>query len=63
MAKTTINWIALVLVIIAALNLGLIGVGAGDVLTMIIGIGTIATIINIIIGLSAIYMIYQAATE
>jgi len=65
MAKmNTIDWIAMILLIIGGLNWGLVGIGVGDVIDMIFGsVAWIATIIYILVGLSAIYMIYSAATK
>ena len=57
--KSTIDWIAFVLLIIGGLNIGLIGIGGWNVLDMIFGsIAILARIINVLIGLSALYMLY-----
>ena len=59
--KSTLYWIALILVIIGGLNWGLVGVGLGDV---VVNLGTtIATIVYILIGLAAIYMIFTATKK
>lgn len=57
--KSTIDWIAMILVIIGGLNIGLVGVGGWNVLDMIFGsIPILARIVYILIGLSALYMLY-----
>lgn len=57
--KSTIDWIAFVLLIIGGLNIGLIGIGGWNVLDMVFGsIAILARIVNVLIGLSALYMLY-----
>jgi uncharacterized protein len=65
MAKmNTIEWIAMILLIIGGLNWGLVGIGVGDLVKMIFGsVAWLASLIYILVGLSAIYMIYAAATK
>lgn len=59
MAKSTLDWITLILVLIGGLNYGLIGIGGWDVIGMIFGsISWLARIIYILIGISALYMLY-----
>lgn len=60
----TIGWIAVILVIIGGLNWGLIGFFNYDLVAAIFGSsGTVTKIIYDLVGLSAIYMIYSAATN
>lgn len=56
MAKNIVDWIALILLIIGGLNWGLVGVGVGDIVTALGS--TIAAIVYILVGLSALYTIY-----
>ncbi|MEK6873601.1 MAG: DUF378 domain-containing protein [Nanoarchaeota archaeon] len=61
MAKNTLDWIALVLVIIGAVNLGLVGIGGfmGSNLDVVGLLGTtIANIVYVLIGLAGLYTIY-----
>ncbi|MEM4245371.1 MAG: DUF378 domain-containing protein [Candidatus Nanoarchaeia archaeon] len=61
MAKNTLDWIALVLVIIGGLNWGLVGLFSYNIVDGIFGAGSlIAKIIYILVGLSALYLIYYA---
>ncbi len=55
MAKSTLDWIALILLVIGGLNWGLVGVGVGDILA---GLGIVGTIIYDLVGLSALWTIY-----
>ncbi|MEM4264017.1 MAG: DUF378 domain-containing protein [Candidatus Woesearchaeota archaeon] len=59
MAKNVLDWIALVLVIIGGLNWGLVGILNLDLVAKIFGsIPILAKIIYILVGLSALYVIY-----
>ena len=63
MAKSVIDVIALILVIIGAINWGLIGLGISNVVEAILGIGTITTIVYILVGLSGLWTIYIAVKK
>jgi hypothetical protein len=63
MAKNALDWIALVLVIIGGLNWGLVGLFSFNLVEAIFGVGVIATIVYVLVGLSALYMIYFASKE
>nr|MBA4404829.1 DUF378 domain-containing protein [Nanoarchaeum sp.] len=57
--KSVLDWIALVLVIIGGLNWGLVGLFKFDLVQAILGSVTIVRdIVYILVGLSAIYMIF-----
>jgi len=64
MAKSVLDWIALILLIIGGLNWGLIGIGALmgtplNVVNMILGsIPTLENIVYILVGLAGLYTIY-----
>jgi uncharacterized protein len=61
MAKNILDWIALVLVIIGAVNWGLVGIGVGDLVQLILGsIPILAKIVYILVGLAGLYTIYFA---
>jgi uncharacterized membrane protein YuzA (DUF378 family) len=47
------------LVIIGALNWGLVGAFRFDLIYKIFGAGTVSRIVYIIVGLAAIYLIYE----
>ena len=56
-----LDWVAFVLVIIGGINWGLIGAFNFDLVNAILGaIPTIEKIVYILVGLSALYMIYSA---
>lgn len=58
--KSTLDWIALVLVVIGGLNWGLFGM---NLVALIFGYSIIARIVYILVGLSALYMIYYATKK
>ena len=63
MAKSVLDWIALVLVIIGGLNWGLVGLFKFDLVATIFGDSIIATIVYVLVGVSAIYLIYYVMKE
>ncbi|MET3244350.1 uncharacterized membrane protein YuzA (DUF378 family) [Burkholderia sp. OAS925] len=59
--RTPVDWIAGALVIIGALNWGLIGLVQLDVVAAIFGSGTVpARIIYVLVGISGIYCLVRA---
>ena len=61
MPESKLDWIAFVLVMIGGINLGLIGAFNFDLINAILGaIPAIEKIVYILVGLSALYMIYSA---
>jgi uncharacterized membrane protein YuzA (DUF378 family) len=54
-----IGWIAFALVVIGGLNWGLVGIFNFDLVATIFGtMSTIARIVYILVGLSAVYMVF-----
>lgn len=59
MEKTTIDWIALVLLVIGGINWLLVGLFNFNLVDTIFGIGgIIGKIVYILVGISALYTIY-----
>jgi uncharacterized membrane protein YuzA (DUF378 family) len=62
--KNTLDWIALVLVIIGGLNWGLVGLFQFDLVKAILGsIPVLQNIVYVLVGLAAAYLIYYAAKK
>jgi uncharacterized membrane protein YuzA (DUF378 family) len=62
--KSTLDWIALVLVIIGGLNWGLFGISQGlNLVALLFGYSIVARIVYILVGLSALYMVYYATKK
>jgi uncharacterized membrane protein YuzA (DUF378 family) len=58
---TTLDWIAIILVIIGGLNWLLVGLFSFDLVAAIFGeLSLISRIVYILVGLAALYMIYLA---
>jgi uncharacterized membrane protein YuzA (DUF378 family) len=59
MKLNTIDWIALILVIVGGLNWGLVGIFSFDLVAAIFGaMSVIARIVYTLVGISAVYMIF-----
>jgi len=59
MKKSAIDWITLVLVIIGAINWGLIGIFGWNLVMAIFGsVAWLESLIYILVGLSGLWMIY-----
>lgn len=52
---TTVDIVALVLLVVGGLNWGLMGIGMGNVIEAIFGM-TLSRLIYVLVGLSAIYV-------
>ena len=61
MKLNTIDWVALVLVIVGGLNWLLVGAFDFDLVAAIFGdLSAISRIVYVLVGLSAVYLIYTA---
>lgn len=61
MKMTVLDWVALVLVLVGGLNWGLVGLFSFDLVAKIFGDGgSIARVVYILVGVSALYMVYKA---
>lgn len=60
---STIDWIAVVLVVVGALNWGLVGLFGYDLVANLFGgsDGTIARVIYVLVGLAGVWMIFAAS--
>ncbi|MBW3019715.1 DUF378 domain-containing protein [Candidatus Woesearchaeota archaeon] len=62
--KSVLDWIALVLVIVGAVNWGLVGAFDLDLVALLVGRwAVVATIVYILVGLSGLYTIYLVTKE
>ena len=61
MKLTSIDWVALVLTIVGGLNWGLVGAFNYNLVDGIFGVASaISTIVYILVGISALWLIYTA---
>lgn len=63
MAEGTLNWITQILVIIGAINWGLVGIFNFNLVELILQIPLLIDIVYILVGLSGLYAIYSLAQE
>ena len=64
--KSVIDWIALILVIIGGLNWGLVGIGGDgwNVVDLIFGsIAWLESVVYILVGIAALWVVYFAVKE
>lgn len=55
----TVDWIAMILIVIGGLNWGLVGIAGFDLVAAIFGdMSVLARIVYILVGISAIYTIF-----
>jgi uncharacterized protein len=59
MKMNALDWIAWILVLVGAINWGLIGAFNYNLVGAIFGLGMIASWIYILVGLSALYIIWM----
>jgi hypothetical protein len=63
MKMGTLDWVAWLLVIIGALNWGLVGLSNLNVVELIFGVGMLTQIIYILVGLSGLYMLWMGMSK
>ena len=52
-----LNWIAIILAIIGAINWGLVGLLNLDLVALLLGVGSLAKLVYILVGLAGVYLI------
>lgn len=56
-----LNWVAIILVIVGAVNWGLVGLAGLDLVALLLGsIPVLAKLVYILVGLAGVYTIYLA---
>ncbi|MFA6476400.1 MAG: DUF378 domain-containing protein [Candidatus Paceibacterota bacterium] len=56
-----LNWVAIILVIVGAVNWGLVGAAGLDLVALIFGAGSsLAMLVYVLVGLAGLYTIYLA---
>ena len=55
-----LNWIAIILVIIGAINWGLVGLFGVDLVALLLSASVLAKAVYILVGLAGIYLIFLA---
>ena len=60
MKMGTIDWVAWVLVVVGAINWGLVGIANLNLVQTVFGVGTLSQFAYILIGLGGLYMLWMA---
>jgi len=61
MRMSWFDWVTVVLLYIGGLNWGLVGFFDWNLVEMILGVGTITTVVYALVGLSTLWVIYRHA--
>ena len=62
MKMNTLDWISWVLVVVGALNWGLIGAFNFNLVTMLFGVGMLTQWVYILVGLAGLYSLWKMFT-
>lgn len=63
MKMSTVDWVAWILVVVGALNWGLIGAANLNLVTTLFGSGSLAQVAYILVGLGGLYMVWMALAK
>lgn len=60
---STVDWIAWVLVVLGAVNWGLVGAANLNLVETVVGSGSLAQVVYILVGLGGLYMLWMAVSK
>lgn len=60
MKMSTVDWVAWVLVVVGALNWGLVGVANLNLVETVFGVGALTQVVYLLVGLGGLYMLWMA---
>ncbi len=60
MKMSTLDWVAWVLVVVGAINWGLVGVANLNLVETVFGMGSLTQIVYVLVGLGGVYMLWMA---
>lgn len=63
MKMGTLDWITWLLVVVGALNWGLVGLADLNLVTLLFGVGMVTQIVYILVGLSGLYMLWMGLSR
>jgi uncharacterized membrane protein YuzA (DUF378 family) len=63
MRMSTVDWIAWVLVVLGAVNWGLVGAANLNLVETVVGSGSLAQVVYILVGLGGLYMLWMAVSK
>lgn len=63
MKMSTIDWVAWVLVVVGAINWGLLGAANLNLVETVVGSGSLSQVVYILVGLGGLYMLWMAVSK
>lgn len=63
MKMSTIDWVAWVLVVVGAINWGLLGAANLNLVETVVGSGSLSQVVYILVGLGGLYMLWGAVSK
>lgn len=63
MKMKTMDWIAWTFVVIGALNWGFVGLFKFNLVEMVFGVGSLAMLVYILVGLSGLYFVWMGLAK
>lgn len=63
MKMSKVGWFAWVLVVLGAINWGLVGAANINLVETIVGTGSLTQVVYILVGLSGLYMLWEALSK
>ncbi|MEK7111756.1 MAG: DUF378 domain-containing protein [Patescibacteria group bacterium] len=60
---STIDWVAWVLVVVGAINWGLLGAANLNLVETVVGSGSLSQVVYILVGLGGLYMLWGAVSK
>lgn len=63
MKMSTIDWVAWVLVVVGAINWGLLGAANLNLVETVVGRGGLSQVVYILVGLGGLYMLWGAVSK
>ncbi|MBI4153647.1 DUF378 domain-containing protein [Candidatus Woesebacteria bacterium] len=63
MKMSTIDWVVWILVVVGAINWGLVGATNLNLVETVVGSGSLAQVVYILVGLGGLYMLWGAVSK
>lgn len=58
--RNAVDWVAWVLVVVGAVNWGLVGAADFNLVETLFGDSVLATVVYVLVGVAGLYMVYDA---
>lgn len=63
MKMNTVDWVAWTLVVVGALNWGLVGAARLNLVESVVGTGALAQVVYLLVGVSGLYLVWMALSK